>query len=563
MKYILRHLSPRKGKLLLILLLMLIYAVLSGISLTAIMPLVSSIFRVDTQTSGILGNFNRYFLRYTPMQAVTLISGLIVVIFLLRGIVGYAQRYLGAQLEEGIIKEIRDKLYTHIHALPLSYFVKEHSGHLIARATSDVDGIRRGIKDGFLPIIRETMLILVYSGIAIYLSPMLFLYTVAIFLPIFFIIQRLGMKLRHESERVQNRMAKVTRALSETFGGIKVIKAYAAEAEDKRRFDKLTFAHMRTMLEFERLSLIGTPLAEFMFALAIAVMLILGAYAIFIKHVLTASEFILFIGAIVALVQPVRNVAQANSLLQRAINVTDRVYRVMELPCERTHGGIPLGELKECIVFDNVHFAYDTEYVLMGVSFSIHKGEKIAIIGTSGVGKTTIVDLLLGFYEPTYGRIIVDGHDLREIDLRSWRKHIGVVTQEPILFNTTIIENIALGEPTVDIKRVKRAAMLAHADEFISKLPDGYNTIIGERGVTLSGGERQRLALARAIYKEPEILILDEVTAYLDRESAQKIEAALEEVLKGRTALIITHDESTLKLVDRVLELRNGRIYNL
>jgi len=300
-----------------------------------------------------------------------------------------------------------------------------------------------------------------------------------------------------------------------------------------------------------------------MFALAIAVMLILGAYAIFIKHVLTASEFILFIGAIVALVQPVRNIAQANSLLQRAINVTDRVYRVMELPCERTHGGIPLGGLKECIVFDNVHFAYDTEYVLVGVSFSIHKGEKIAIIGTSGVGKTTIVDLLLGFYEPTHGRIIVDGYDLREIDLRSWRKRIGVVTQEPILFNTSIIENIALGEPTVDIKRVKRAAMLAHADEFISKLPDGYNTVIGERGITLSGGERQRLALARAIYKEPEILILDEVTAYLDRESAQKIEAALEEVLKGRTALIITHDESTLKLVDRVLELRDGRIYSI
>jgi subfamily B ATP-binding cassette protein MsbA len=496
-------------------------------------------------------------------QSLLRICVIIVLSFLLKNLFGYLQSNLMTHVEQGLIRDLRNQVYRHLHELPLAYFKNERTGSLISRVMNDVNVVNSGISASFYTLIREPLLVVVYLGISIVLSWKLTLIAFVVLPLVLAVIARIGRRVRQESGIVQERIADLTSVLHETISGVKVVKAFGMEEVENRKFGGENERYFQTILKIARIRNLASPTTEFLSALAGGVIIWYGGMQVLAFESMKASEFLGFLFALFQVMPPIKELSSVNNRIQEATAAGLRIFEILDTrPTIRNAAdAVPLREFQSSIELRQVGFEYDPgDIVLADITMTIRKGEAVAIVGPSGAGKSTLVDLVPRFYDPTSGSVLIDGLDIRQVDVKSLRDKIGIVTQETILFNETVRNNIAYGAQEADLEAIMEAAKAANAHKFIMEMPRRYDSIIGERGVKISGGERQRLSLARAILKNPPILILDEATSSLDTESEILVQQAIERLMAGRTSIVIAHRLSTVQTADRIVVVSGGRI---
>ena len=485
----------------------------------------------------------------------------IVVLFFVKGLFDFGQSYLMSFVGLRVVADLRERLYRHLQTLSLSFFTRTPTGYLISRITNDVNLIQASVSNAVTGVLKDLFTIAGLTGVVFYRNWKLAVISFII-LPLAIIpIKRFGKKLREFSRRSQKQMGSITTFLHETITGHRIVKAFNMEDYEIRRFREENNRFFRLVLKRVKIRAISHPLMECIGGVAIAVIVWLGGYSV-IRGELTPGAFFSFMTALLLLYTPVRDLNRVNLEIQEGIAAAGRVFQLLDTPPEIQDDpeAKPLPPVSEVIAFENVTFRYDSVPVLKEISFRAKVGEVIAIVGMSGAGKTTLVNLLPRFYDVHEGRILIDGYDIRKVTLQSLREQIGLVTQQTILFNDTVRNNIAYGDLRRTDEEIEEAAKAAYAHDFILRLPQGYDTVIGEQGVKLSGGERQRLSIARALLKNAPILILDEATSSLDSDSEAEVQRALDRLMKGRTVFVIAHRLSTIRNAQRILVLSEGRI---
>jgi subfamily B ATP-binding cassette protein MsbA len=477
---------------------------------------------------------------------------------------GYLQAYFLAFVEQGVIKDLRNQAYRHLHKLPMSYFKNEKTGNLISRIMNDVNAVNSSISAVFLNLIREPLKIIVFLGIAIAISWKLTLFSLIVLPFSLIVISYIGLIIRKQSGLLQQKIADLTNRLHETITGIKIVKAFGMEEYENRKFEEETEGFFRLSLKITRIRNISSPTTEFLSVIVGVVIIYFGAQLVLVDKSITASQFIGFLFAIFQLMPPVKELSSVNNRIQESSAAADRIFEILdtEPSIKDPENPAPLHDFNDKLEFRNVSFKYeDSEsLVLDNINFTANKGKIIAIVGSSGAGKTTLVDLIPRFYDPVEGAILLDGLDIRSFKIEDLRKLMGIVTQETVLFNDTVKNNIAYGLTECDDQKIIEAAKAANAHKFIMELHHKYDTIIGEKGTKLSGGQRQRISIARAILKNPPIMILDEATSALDNESEVLVQEAIERLLHNRTVFVIAHRLSTIRNADRILVLEQGKI---
>lgn len=489
---------------------------------------------------------------------------LILVIVVVRNIFYYLQGFYIAYVQQSVVRDFRDALFSKYQRLSLDYFHKRRTGEIISRVTNDVVVLNQSIDIGFHHLITDSVMVLVFLAFVIILSWKLTLLSFIVMPVIFGFIWFIGKKMRKYSEKAQRRMADVNSVLEEAVNNTRIVKAFSMEEFEKQKFFRSTYNYFRQLLRMTRVRHLSLPINDFLTTLAgVVILLYAGTQIIEGTGEMSAGDFMTFTIAMFAMIKPVKNLTSIHVKLQEGMAAASRIFRVLDsaetitdAPDART-----VGRFSERIEYRDVSFAYvPHEPVLQGVSFEIRRGEVVAVVGPSGAGKSTLFDLLPRFYDPQQGAILLDGHDIRSLTLVSLRSLMGIVTQETYLFNDTIRNNIAYGQTGVSEDALLQAARTANADRFISQFERGYDTVVGNRGVRLSGGQRQRIAIARALLKDPEILIFDEATSSLDTESEALVQEAIDRLMASRTTLVIAHRLSTIKNADRILVLDGGRI---
>ena len=497
------------------------------------------------------------------VRMLTLIPIAVVLIYLMRGFSMYGQEYLMNYVGQGIIRRLRNMLYDHIQDLPLSFFHQEKTGVLMSRITNDVNIIKAMVSTAVTSSLRDCFTIIGLVAVVFYRDWRLALYAMII-LPVAFLpIVKFGRRVRRVSTGCQEAMADMSAFLHETFSGNKIVKAFGMEPYEKERFHEKT--HQLFLLEMKAVVArsLSSPIMEFLAGVGIAFIIWYGGYRV-ISGASTAGTFFSFMAAVLMLYDPVKKLTGLNNSIQEGLAASDRVFDIVEKEsviseCD-TPVDIPSGP--HAVTFDDVSFGYDTDddMVLKHITVTVNPGEILALVGMSGGGKTSMVNLIPRFYDVTRGIIEIDGIDIRKASLKSLRRQIAIVTQEPILFNDTIRNNIAYGNPSTPFDDIVEAAKAAYAYEFIERLPRQFDTSIGELGSRLSGGEKQRICIARALLKNAPILILDEATSSLDSEAEMLVQKALENLMKGRTTFVIAHRLSTIGYASRIIVIVNGEI---
>jgi subfamily B ATP-binding cassette protein MsbA len=495
-------------------------------------------------------------------QTVSRFCVFLFVVFLLKNLFWYAQSFLVVRVEQNVIRDIRNRLFAHYQTLSQDYFSASHSGALISRVTNDVDLVRGAIANGIADLIRQSLLLLVYLVTVLLASWKFFLVAIVILPPSLILIARIGQTLRRSSRVSQNKMARLTSVLSESLGGMRIIKAFGLETNRVERFSQETESYAQTMIRMTRIGSLASPLTEIL-GVAVACVLLWYAGRQIAGDEEASARFLLFLVGMLAMMQPIKMLSQVNIKIQQGLAAARRIFEVLDSrpTVAETAGARTISTFRDQIRMEGVGFAYRSDVpVLEGIDLTIRKGEVVALVGPSGGGKSTLVDLIPRFYDPTVGRVSLDGLDLRDLRLADLRALIGLVTQETILFEGTVAENIRMGRPDASDAEVVAAARAANAHEFIESFPERYDTWIGERGQLLSGGQRQRISIARAILKNPEILIFDEATSALDSESEALVQEAIDRLLENRTAVVIAHRLSTVRHADRIVVIAEGRI---
>ncbi|MCK5527886.1 MAG: ABC transporter ATP-binding protein, partial [Candidatus Latescibacteria bacterium] len=506
---------------------------------------------------------DRLIVGQTREQKFTRLCLVILTLFFLKNLFGYAQGYLMAYVEQGLIKRFRDALYEHLQALTLGYFHEQRTGHLISRIVNDVTLLNEAMNASLINLVREPLMIFFYLSLMFTFSWKL---TVAVLLvmPLSLrVILYIGKKLRKHSTRSQQRIADITTVLEETISGIRVVKAFAMEAFEIAKFSGRTDRFRSTMTKLTRIRRLASPLTEFLSVSTGMVILWFGGRQVLAGGLLAPAEFITFVITMFLMMSPFKSLGNVYSRIQVGLAAGERIFEILDTPpiIREKPGARDVDDIEESLRFREVSFSYPTgDRVLDHVELHVRAGEVLAIVGPSGGGKSTLVDLIPRFYDPTAGAVEIDGVDLREVKIGSLRRLMGIVTQETILFNDSVRNNIAYGHPEIEEARIVSAARAANAHDFILEFPEGYETRIGDRGVKLSGGQRQRLAIARAILKNPPILIFDEATSSLDMESEQLVQEAIEHLMQGRTAFVIAHRLSTVQRANRIVVMDAGRI---
>lgn len=495
------------------------------------------------------------------IQMLTLIPVAVIVIYLLRGFGMYGQEYLMSYVGQGIIRRLRNMLYDHIQDLPLSFFHAEKTGVLMSRITNDVNIIKSMVSTAVTSVLRDCFTIIGLTGVIFYRDWKLALYAIII-LPVAFLpIVQFGRRVRRVSTGCQESMADLSSFLHETFSGNKIVKAFGMEPYEKQRFHEKTFSLFQLEMKAVIARSLSSPIMEFLAGLGIAFIIWYGGYRV-ISGESTAGTFFSFMAAVLMLYDPVKKLSNLNNSIQEGLAAADRAFDIIERKSDiqEIDNPVVIPFRPHSVSFENVGFSYDETPVLKHINLTVNAGEILALVGMSGGGKTTLVNLIPRFYDITHGVIRVDETDIRNASLKSLREQIAIVTQEPILFNDTISNNIAYGNPLAPFQDIVAAAKAAFAYDFIERLPMQFDTSIGELGSRLSGGEKQRLCIARALLKNAPILILDEATSSLDSESEMLVQKALENLMKGRTTFVIAHRLSTIGYASRIIVIVNGEI---
>lgn len=487
---------------------------------------------------------------------------LFVAIYVVNALFTYAHVYLTNYVGQSAIREIRDDVYGHLHTLSMSYFTSNASAKIMSRMTNDMTTLQYILTGAPTTLIKDGFMIASLTGFLFYLHWKFAL--IALVMPpitILFLI-RFGHKGRRAGREGQIKMSDLYLLIQEALTSMPIVKAFQREQFEWERFKQENRHFFNISMRLVRTQALSSPVMELLLAGGIAVLLWVGGKDV-ISNVWTVGSFVAFLGTVGALYKPIKNFSNMNVQIQQSLAAGERIFQLLDEKSDvkERPDAIPLERFIREIRFDHMSFGYRPgKTVLEDIDLTIRKGEIIAIVGPSGSGKTSLVHLLLRFYDPTQGAIQIDGHDLREISLGSLRKQMSIVTQDTHLFNDTVLANLTYGAPNADRRQVEEAAQIANAHQFISRLPHGYDTVIGEKGVLISGGEKQRLAIARAVLRDPPILILDEATSSLDAISEKLVQEALERVLTGRTVLMIAHRLATVKKANRIVVLKKGKI---
>jgi subfamily B ATP-binding cassette protein MsbA len=485
----------------------------------------------------------------------------IILLFFIKGIFDYGQAYLMNFVGLRIVADMREKLYNHLQNLSLSFFTKTPTGILISRITNDVNLIQGAVSNAITGLLKDAFTIVGLIGVIFYRNWKLAIIAFIIFPLAIIPIKEFGKRLRKFSRKSQQRMGSITAFLHETITGNRIVKAFSMEEYEKRRFAEENERFFKIILKRVKIRAISHPLMELIGGVGVALIIWVGGYSV-VRGELTPGTFFSFMTALLMLYAPVRDLSKVNLEIQEGLAAAARVYELLDtIPdIKDEEGAISLPLISKGIDFQKITFKYGTEAVLKEISLHVKVGEVIALVGMSGAGKTSLVNLLPRFYDVEEGQILIDSIDIRKVTLKSLRDQIGLVTQQTILFNDTIRNNIAYGNIKCSDEEIIKAAKAANAYDFIQRLPQAYETVIGEQGVKLSGGERQRLSIARALLKNAPILILDEATSSLDSDSETEVQNALEYLMKGRTVFVIAHRLSTIRNAHRIIVLSDGHI---
>ncbi len=574
---ILRYIVPYWNKVALNITFNLLSVIFSLFSLTMAVPFLGILFNnqpivtdplpLRLTMESILGNFNYYLsmliVNYGEVFALIFISAVVIVTSILKNGFKYMAMYHLAPIRNGVVKDIRNDIYKQAIDLPLSYYSKEKKGDIISRMTNDVNQIETSVISSLEMIFREPLTILVYITSLLIMSPHLTLF-VLILLPISgLIIGRAAKTLRSTALKGQNKLGLIMSVMDETLTGLRVIKAFNAQEKMYKRFVSINSFYTRIMNKMYRRQYMASPLSEFLGTLVVVVIMLYGGSMVLQGSVnLSSQGFIGYIIIFSQIINPAKSFSQAFYNVQKGMASADRIDDVLSATNDivEIEAALPLNTFSDEILLRNVGFKYEETLVLKGINMRIPKGMKVALVGASGAGKSTFVDLLPRFYDPTEGEISIDGIPIKNIKIKDLRALMGNVNQEPILFNDNFYNNIAFGRDHVSETEVIQAAKIANAHEFIERSPLGYYTNIGDRGSKLSGGQRQRISIARAVLKNPPILILDEATSSLDTESEKLVEEALFNIMKNRTSIVVAHRLSTIINADIIVVLHEGKI---
>ena len=501
-----------------------------------------------------------FILAYGPFKSLIYFSGGIILTFLLKNLFLFLANYNMAYIRTAVIRDIREWTYNHILKLPISYFSKIKRGEIISKLISDIREVEMSLA-GALDLIKHPIAILIPFIALFFTSAKLTLF-VLILLPISgFIISRIGSKLKHAAALGQEKFAHVVSHIEESLHGIKIIKAFNSTTEKQKKFKELNDSHFYLMLKLFRREMLASPLSEFMGSIVIALILVYSGNLILTQDsALTGSFLIAYIAIFSQIISPAKALTEAYFRIKKGSASLDRVNEILDTPSEVANEGSRTVDFQKEIEMENVCFSYDGKRAIDGISFKIKKGERVALVGPSGGGKSTLVDLLPRFHELESGTITIDSVNIKDMNLVNLRSMFGLVTQEAVLFNDTIANNIKMGDFYSTGDDLLDATKVANAHAFILEKEGGYNANIGEKGGNLSGGQKQRLSIARAVLKNPPILILDEATSALDSESEKLVQDALENIMKDRTSIVIAHRLSTIQNADRILVIENGKI---
>ncbi len=504
-----------------------------------------------------------FILRGTPQETLKVLCLIIMVVFLTKNIFLYMKNYFMTVVQFHLITEMRNRLYKHFNALSLSYFDQKKSGELTSIIINDVANLRRALGTSFHQLLVEPINLLAFIILLFIISWKLALLSIVILPVAGLTILSIGRSIRRKSKRTAAMIAGITNIITETLSSIRVVKAFAMEGYEVQRFFKETHHYFQLILRRAKLRLLASPITETLGVMIGVLLLWVGGVEVLSGEGLTPEDFLRFILLLFAMMDPLRKLSNVNVSLQAGAASAERIFSILDTEpniVDKTDS-VKIDSFEKQIMFNNVSFKYEfNDTVLKDISFEIEKGSVVALVGSSGAGKSTLADLIPRFYDVDKGGITIDGHDIRDLSLNSLRRLMGIVTQETMLFNDTVRANIAYGQIDVNDEQVIPAAKAANALEFINELSEGFDTVIGEKGVKLSGGQRQRLAIARAIMKNPPILILDEATSALDTESERLVHKALETLMVDRTVLVIAHRLSTVTNADKIILLDKGEI---
>lgn len=555
-----------------------LYAIFSALAFVSFIPMLDVLFKQTkkvyiepeyTGISDIREYAENYFNYYISKQLETDISSTLIIVvsiviffFLMKNIFNYLALYNITFVKNGLLKKLRENLYSKVLLMPISYFLNKKKGDLMSRITADILEIQTSYLSILELMVREPLTILFTLIVMFTISPSLTLFVI-LFIPISgFIISIIGKKLRKDSKEVQQQQSNFLSIIDETISGQKVIKSFISESFFLKKFDEINNLLFRYSNKVVNRKNLAGPFSEFMGILVIGVLLWFGGKMVLINASISGTTFIVFMGLAYNILTPAKNLSKSFYSIKKGNAAAERVFEIIEYSKEINdqRRSIDMNEFKNKISFNDLEFSYGESKIIDKLSFTINKGESIALVGSSGSGKTTIANLLNGFFNANSGNIIIDGINITDIKRESLYKNISIVTQESILFNDTIFNNIKIGNLDSNREDIISAAKEANAHDFIKDQVNGYDTVIGDYGNKLSGGQKQRLTIARAMLKSPSILILDEATSSLDSESEKKIQDAINKLMYGKTSLIIAHKFSTIKKCDKIILIDKGRI---
>ena len=580
-KKILLFALPYKRYAFLNILFNILYAFFSALSFVALIPMLNVLFdktpkvEVKPVYTGIFGiqNYIENTINYkvgstleeNPLKGLIIAIALILVLFFFKNLFNYLAMFFITFLRNGILKDLRNSLYSKILAQPVSYFTEKKKGDTLARITSDVLEIQHSFLSIMVLIVREPLTIIFTLIVMFNMNVKLSIFVLT-FIPISgFIISSIGKSLKKHSQNVQKEQGELLSIVEESLGGLSIIKAFSAEGRFISNFFQSTTSFFNFSNKLLNRQNLASPLSEFMGIGVIGGLLWFGGSMVLVDKTLDGTTFIVFITLAYNILTPAKAISKASYAIKKGDAAAERVIEILEASNELTDhpNAKPINEFNSEVHFDKIGFRYDTAPVLKAFSLNLKKGQTIALVGQSGSGKTTVANLLNRFYDVQEGSIQIDGMDIKETTTESLRKLIGVVTQDSILFNDSVQNNLLIGNPNATNEEIIEAAKIANAHEFIETLPEGYHTNIGDQGNKLSGGQKQRLSIARAVLKNPPIMVLDEATSALDTESEKLVQEALENLMSNRTSLVIAHRLSTIQKADQIVVMQKGEIIEM